>query len=73
MKFMTKKVASEVIRETIEKESTMYFGQRESKILPEYIRASDMKNVFRSSGFGEAETNFIIAAMVKAGAKFTVE
>ena len=32
-----------------------------------------MIEMFRNKGFGYAEANFIVAAMIKAGAKFTID
>ena len=66
MKYMTKKAAQEVIRSEKELHETNYFSG--------LLSAADMKEMLRfRMGFGEAETNFIIASMVNAGAKFIVE
>ena len=37
-----------------------------------YCSMADMIRNFREAGFGVAESNFIVAAMIKAGAKFTI-
>ena len=66
MKYMTKKAAKEIINQEREIHETNYFGG--------HLRASDMKEMLRyRMGFGEAETNFILASMVNAGARFIVE
>lgn len=66
MKYMTKKTANEVITKEKELHETNYISG--------LLKASDMKEMFRYRyGFGEAETNFIIASMVNAGAKFIIE
>lgn len=70
--FATIKAANEIIRETKEKELTSYYGQTFSAVLPQYLSFAEMKSNFRSKGFGEAEANFILACMVKAGCKFTI-
>ena len=63
MKYMTKKVAKEVISWEREHRLTGYFEGN--------LRASDMKEMLcHRMGFGDAEANFIIASMVNAGAKF---
>lgn len=66
MKYMMKKTAKEIISQEKEIHETSYFDGN--------LKASDMKDMLRyRMGFGEAETNFIIASMVNAGAKFIVE
>ena len=66
MKYMTKKAAQEVINNEKELHETSYFDGS--------LEASEMKEMLRyRMGFGEAETNFILASMVNAGAKFIVE
>lgn len=66
MKYMTKKAAQEVINNEKELHETSYFDGS--------LKASEMKEMLRyRMGFGEAETNFILASMVNAGAKFIVE
>ena len=72
MRFASVKTANEIIKEAKENKTTNYFGQDYSSILPEYISLVDMKRIFRDKGFGEDETNVILACMVKAGCKFTV-
>ena len=70
-KFATIKVANEVIKETKENENTCYFGW-EMLGRVSYCGMADMIRNFREAGFGVAEANFIVAAMIKAGAKFTI-
>lgn len=66
MKHMSKKAAQEVINREKELHETNYFSGE--------LNASSMKEMLRfRMGFGEAETNFILASMVNAGAKFIVE
>lgn len=62
--YATKKAAQEVIRKTKEENLTGYFDGN--------IEFSYMKNIFLEVGFVDAETNFILAAMVNAGAKFKI-
>ena len=65
MKYMSKKAAQEVINREKELNETNYFSGE--------LNASSMKAMLRfRMGFGEAETNFILASMVNAGAKFIV-
>ena len=63
MKYATKKVAKEAIEQY--KDRTGYFDGS--------LNTADMVKMFRDMHFGEAETNVITAALVLAGAKFTVE
>ena len=66
MKYMTKKAAKEIIAFENEMHETVYCDGE--------ITASSMKELLRFRlGFGVAETNFIIASLVNAGAKFIVE
>ena len=66
MKYMTKKYAQEVIDREKELHETNYFSGE--------LYVSCMKEMLRfRMGFGEAETNFILASMVNAGAKFIVK
>ena len=61
---LTKKAAREEIERS--KDKTGYFDGS--------IAAAHMKDMLRNRmHFGEAETNVIIAALVLAGAKFSVE
>lgn len=65
---MTKNMTKKAAREELErsKELTGYFDGS--------VTAARMKDMLRNDmHFGEAETNVIIAALVLAGAKFTVE
>ncbi len=63
MKYATKKNAKETIERTLPK--TAYAEGT--------IRLSEMKVHLLYTGFGTNETNFILSAMVAAGAKFVVE
>lgn len=63
MKYATKKVAKEAIEQY--KDQTGYFKGA--------LNMADMKQMFRDMHFGEAETNVIMAALVLAGGKFTIE
>lgn len=65
MKYATKKNAKEIVDEIKHSGRTYYFcGELEMERMVE---------TFRESGFGVDETRVIIAALVLAGAKFTVE
>lgn len=61
--YASKKAAKEVIERY--KELTNYFNGE--------LSAASMKEMLRAMTFGEAETNVIMAALVLAGGKFTVE
>lgn len=63
MRYASKKTAMEVIKETLPK--TAYADGT--------VRLSEMKVFLLYLGFGTNETNFILSAMVVAGAKFKVE
>ena len=63
MKYATKKAAKEAIEQY--KDRTSYFSGR--------LNMDDMNYVLRIMLFGEAETNVIVAELVLAGGKFTVE
>lgn len=63
MKYATKKAAREVIEQY--KDRTGYFDGS--------LNMADMVNMFRDMHFGEAETNVIMAALILADGKFTVE
>ena len=63
MKYASKKTAMETIKKTLPK--TAYAEGT--------IRLSEMKVHLLYTGFGTNETNFILSAMVAAGAKFIVE
>lgn len=66
MKYATKKSAKEIIETEKTAHETNYFSGN--------LKMKDMKEMLRyRMGFGEAETNFIMAAMVNAGAKFIAE
>lgn len=64
MKYATKKAAKEALEQ--HKDWTNYFNGN--------LNMADMKQMFRDTmHFGEAETNVIMAALILAGAKFTIE
>lgn len=66
MKYATKKSAKEIIEMEKESENTNYFNGS--------LSMADMRDMLRNRmGFGEPETNVIMAALVLAGGKFTVE
>lgn len=69
MKFMTKKNAGEIIDILKRTNQTNYFGMEGN----EYLKATDMVNMFKECGFGHAETALIMAALVNAGCKFTID
>lgn len=64
MKYATKKAADEIIAREKEEHATAYFDGE--------LTFSQMRETFHWAGFGPAETNFILASMVKAGAKFRI-
>ncbi len=63
MKYATKKAATEAIEQY--KDRTGFFDGS--------LNMADMVNMLRGMRFGEAETNVIMAALILAGGKFTVE
>ena len=64
-KYATRKAAREIIREEADKRNTNYFSGE--------LKFSDMRDMLRyRMGFGEAETELILAALVNAGAKFAL-
>lgn len=66
MKYATKKSAKEIINTEKELHETNYFSGE--------LKLKDMKEMLRyRMQFGEAETNFILASMINAGAKFIVD
>lgn len=66
VRYATKKAAKEVIETEKNEKRTNYFSGES--------RMRDMQDMLRyRMGFGEAETRFILAAMVNAGAKFIIE
>lgn len=72
MNFASVDVARDIIRESKENGLTNYFGQNFSTICPEYLSLKEMNEMFRSKGFGAAETNLILASLVMAGCKFAI-
>ena len=72
MKFVSVKTANEIIEKSKEQGLTGYFGQNFSTCLPRYLSFDGMKEMFRSKGFGEDETNLILASLVRVGCKFTI-
>ena len=74
MKVVKKKEALDTIKNGNFEERTNYFGYENivtGKTV--YVWYEDMKESLRVSGFGEAESEFIISAMVLAGAKLVKE
>ena len=65
-KYATKKSAMEIINREKELHETAYF---DGELTLKHIK--DM--LIWDMGFGKAEANFILAAMVNAGAKFKIE
>lgn len=66
VRYATKKAAKEII-EAEKKEDRLFWLSGDS-------RMRDMYNMLRNSmGFGAAETRFMLAALVTAGAKFIIE
>lgn len=63
MKYATKKAAKEAIEQY--KDRTNFFNGE--------LNMADMERMLRDMTFGKAETNVILAALVLAGAKFTIE
>lgn len=63
MKYATKRAAKEAIEQY--KDRTNFFNGK--------LNMADMERMLRDMAFGKAETNVILAALVLAGAKFTVE
>ena len=63
MKYATKKAAKEILDKY--KNQTSYFDGE--------IEMENMKEMFRYMGFGEAETNVILASLVLTGCKFRIE
>lgn len=65
-KYATKKNAMEIINREKELHETAYLdGELTMKQMEDML--------IWNMGFGKAETNFILAAMVNAGAKFKIE
>lgn len=66
MRYATKKMATEIIDREKEMRETAYYEG--------VLTLSDMKRMFTDRmGFGETEANFILASMIKAGAKFLID
>ena len=74
MKIVKKKEALDTIKNGNFEERTSYFGY-ENTVTGKtgYVWYEDMKDSLRASGFGEAESDFIVSAMVLAGAKLVKE
>lgn len=70
MNTVTKKEALETIKNGKFEERTNYFGY-ENIVTGRTVHVyyDDMKESLRERGFGEAESDFIVSAMVLAGAK----
>lgn len=74
MKIVKKKEALDTIKNGNFEERTNYFGYENIFTgRTVYVWYEDMKESLRVSGFGEAESDFIISAMVLAGAKLVKE
>ena len=74
MKTVTKKEALETIKNGNFEKRTDYFGYKSfvtGKTFHVYYE--DMKELLYDRGFGEAESEFIVSAMVLAGAKLVKE
>lgn len=64
-KYATRKAAREIIRQEADQRNTNYFSGE--------LKFAYMRDMLRyRMGFGEAETEFILAALVNAGAKFAL-
>lgn len=74
MKIVKKKEALDTIKNGNFEERTNYFGY-ENLVTGKtgYVWYDHMKETLRASGFGEAESDFIVSAMVLAGAKMVKE
>lgn len=66
MRYATKKMATEVLDREKEMRETAYYDG--------VLKLSDMERMLTyRMGFGEAEAKFILASMIKAGAKFLID
>lgn len=67
-KFITRKEAVETIKQIKDEEFTSYFGfEMFGKV--NYLNCKDLSVMFINKGFGEYETELIIASLVNSGAK----
>lgn len=74
MKIVKKKEALETIKNGKFEERTSYFGYEDNETgRTGYVRYEVLKESLRASGFSEAASDFIISAMVLAGAKLVKE
>ena len=74
MKTVTKKEALDTIKNGKFEERTNYFGYKNTVTgKTGYVWYDHMKETLRASGFGEAESEFIVSDMVLAGAKLIKE
>ena len=74
MKTVTKKEALDTIKNGNFEERTNYFGYVNIVTgRTGYVWYDHMKETLRECGFGEAESDFIVSAMVLAGAKLVKE
>lgn len=70
-KYATRKEAREIIRQELE--AVKADGQGNTNYFSGELKFADMRNMIRyRMGFGEAETELILAALVNAGAKFAL-
>ena len=71
-KFVTKKEALQTVKRIKEKGLTYYYGEKiDTNGGMDYINYDSMEDMLKSLGFGGPESEFIVASMVVAGAKFT--
>lgn len=74
MKIVKKKEALETIKNGKFEERTSYFGYENIETgKTDYVRYEVLKESLRASGFAEAASDFIVSAMVLAGAKLIKE
>ena len=67
-KFITRKEAAETIKQIKDEEFTSYYGyEMFGKV--NYLNYKDLSDMFILKGFGEYETELIIASLVNSGAK----
>lgn len=70
-KYATRKTAREIIQQELE--AVKADGQGNTNYFSGEINFADMRDMLRyRMGFGKAETELILAALVNAGAKFAL-
>ena len=70
-KYATRKTAREIIQQELE--AVKADGQGNTNYFSGEIKFADMRDMLRyRMGFGKAETELILAALVNAGAKFAL-